>query len=300
MAGILEEGVRLEMVSQAIYAAWVASARVMRLYRTGRVDVSLKSDATPVTEADRQSDKAIRECLAMTMIPLFSEEGRVPAYEERRDWDLFWMVDPVDGTKEFINLNGEFTVNIALIEDNKPTVGVIAAPDKGLLYFSVLGRGAFRHEGIDFTIANFDSYDYVALRKRCDYEKFRSTSQKLPLPRDRNRPFTVVRSRSHRAPELIDYLARVQRMYPNMREEICGSSLKFCLVAEGSADCYPRISLTSEWDTAAGQAIVEEAGRKVLDFATRKPIFYNKESLENPSLLVCEPDVKLPDLSEGV
>lgn len=228
----------------------------MTIY-AGEFAVELKGDDSPLTCADRAAHRVIAAGLdaAFPEIPLLSEEGRAIPYAERRGWRCFWLVDPLDGTKEFIKRNGEFTVNIALVEDGQVRAGVVYVPATGTLYYGSAENGAWRQDG-----------------------------EVAPRPiRVRKAPaaLTVVMSRSHPSPELADTLRRF-----NVADALpVGSSLKFCVVAEGRADLYPRLGPTMEWDTAAGQAIVEAAGGTVTRL-DGSPLRYNKENLLNPHFIV--------------
>ncbi|MGH7318789.1 MAG: 3'(2'),5'-bisphosphate nucleotidase CysQ [Candidatus Rokuibacteriota bacterium] len=221
-----------------------------------------KADGSPLTRADRAAHRVITEGLAGLdpATPIVSEEGRVPDYAARRDWRRFWLVDPLDGTKEFLQRNGEFTVNIALIEDGEPVLGVVLTPALDLLYWACRGTGAWKQAGAAPATRIFS----------------RERSPGAPL--------TVVESRSHPSPELEDYL----RTLPVGQRIAVGSSLKFCWVAEGRADVYPRLGPTMEWDTAAAQCIVEQAGGQVTTL-TQEPLQYNKENLLNPFFMVASP-----------
>ncbi|MEH6408602.1 MAG: 3'(2'),5'-bisphosphate nucleotidase CysQ, partial [Leeuwenhoekiella sp.] len=185
-------------------------------------------------------------------------------------WDTLWIVDPIDGTKEFIKRNGEFTVNIALIADHIPVIGVIYVPVLKELYYAEKGNGSFKLEGI----SNFN-----------DFEQKLSESKRLPL-KQANRPYQVVASKSHLSPETVDFIDDLRLQYPDLQTISKGSSLKLCMVAEGIADCYPRFAPTMEWDTAAGQAICMYAGKKVIDYNTKKEMLYNREELLNNWFLV--------------
>lgn len=234
-----------------------AGAAIMDIY--SREDfksiTDFKADNSPLTLADQVSHKIIQNGLekAYPEIPVLSEEGKNIPYEERKDWKTFWLVDPLDGTKEFIKRNGEFTVNIALITGDEAVAGVIYAPARGIMYSGIKGKGAWK-----------ESNDAV--------EKMTSSSKSDNL--------TAVGSRSHSSPEEEELLNSY-----NVSEAISiGSSLKFCLVAEGKADIYYRHGPTMEWDTAAGQAIVEAAGGIVVD-QKKNRFAYNKQSLLNGSFL---------------
>ena len=221
--------------------------------------VEFKDDQSPLTAADKASHEVIVAGLQKNFpeIPILSEEGKEIPYAQRKGWTRFWLVDPLDGTKEFIKRNGEFTVNIALVEGNKPIFGVVYVPAQKRLYCGVVGQEAYvqKDRGTPLPI------------------KVRSADPEAGL--------TVVMSRSHPSPELEEFLKDIK-----IAEALpVGSSLKLCVVAEGKADLYPRLGPTMEWDTAAGQAVVESAGGKVVDMAGQ-PLRYNKENLLNKYFVV--------------
>ena len=235
-----------------------AGSAIMEIY-AGEFSVELKGDASPLTCADRASHRVIADGLtaATPGIPILSEEGGDIPYQERAEWSRFWLVDPLDGTKEFIKRNGEFTVNIALVEDGRVTAGVVYVPAQDTLYFGCLKDGCWK---------STDGENLVPIEvRKADHEC----------------GLTVVMSRSHPSPELAKYLQEIK-----VAEALpVGSSLKLCVVAEGKADLYPRLGPTMEWDTAAGHAIVEAAGGTVLT-EDGTPLRYNKESLLNPYFIV--------------
>lgn len=254
----------------AITAALNAGKRILEIYKNESFDVDFKSDNSPLTKADLASHQIIVEHLNKTDIPVLSEEGKSIPYEIRKNWEQLWIVDPIDGTKEFIKRNGEFTVNIAFIENQKPLIGVIFVPASGVLYFSTLETGAYK--------ITVDLEDY-------DVDSLLSHANKLPLARE-DKTFTIVASRSHRSPETDTYIDEMRHKYGTVDLISKGSSLKLCMVAEGQADCYPRFAPTMEWDTAAGQAICEHAGFEVIDWSTKEPMLYNREELLNDWFLV--------------
>lgn len=235
-----------------------AGLKIMEIY--GYEDFSaitrLKADESPLTLADHESDEIITKGLQSLypQIPLISEEGKHTAYEIRKDWPAFWLVDPLDGTKEFIKRNGAFTVNIALIVNKQPVIGVIYAPVLQTLYYGTVGSGAFKQE---------ENQAPVSIQVNRKQEQL-----------------IAVGSRSHADPAEEEVL----KPYDVVDTISIGSSLKFCLVAEGKADIYYRHGPTMEWDTAAGQAIVTASGGKVLD-ASGNIFTYNKLSLVNGSFL---------------
>jgi 3'(2'), 5'-bisphosphate nucleotidase len=228
----------------------------MEHYR-GDIAVTAKPDRSPLTLADAAAHETIVRGLAEIDpdTPVVSEEGRVPDYEERRRWSRYWLVDPLDGTKEFIGRNGEFTVNVALIEAGRPTMGVVFAPAADLLYHGLEGLGSWRQAGQEPATRVFS-------RERRGDEAL-----------------TVVESRSHPSAELEDLL-RTLRVGRRIQ---LGSSLKFCWLADGRADVYPRLGPTMEWDVAAGDCIYRNSGR---GGPRPSPLTYNKPDLRNPSFVL--------------
>lgn len=248
----------------------------MDIYNSDDFDIQSKADESPLTKADLYAHEVIKNYLEKTDIPILSEEGKEIPYEIRKTWKQLWIVDPIDGTKEFIKKNGEFTVNIALIEDQKPILGVVYAPALGELYFASREKGAFK----------------INLKDNTDLsvEDILATAKKLPINsshsnRNKN-TYTVVASKSHLSEETIKYIDELKTLNDNVVTVQKGSSLKFCIVAEGSANCYPRFGPTMEWDTAAAQAICEFSGKQVNDFVTNTPILYNRKNLLNSWFLV--------------
>ena len=237
-----------------------ASARILEIYATA-FDVTAKDDDSPLTAADLAAHHTIIAGLQRLTpdIPILSEESSAVPFADRSRWRRYWLVDPLDGTKEFIQRNGQFTVNIALIDNYEPVLGVVRVPVTGLCYFAARGYGAFRQEP-------------------------RQPPQPIKVkPLQPDGPVRVVGSRSHGGPGLQRFVAAL-----GAHELVTiGSSLKFCQVAEGVADVYPRLGPTSEWDTAAAQAIVEAAGGRVVSAETGEPLRYNThDSLLNPYFIV--------------
>lgn len=248
-----------------------AGKEVMDIYESGNVGVEYKEDSSPLTRADRASHQIIMHHLETTGIPVLSEEGRQMPFESRSSWKELWIVDPIDGTKEFIKRNGEFTVNIALIRNGCVAGGVVLAPALGYAYVGIRGEGAWR---LDVNVSESTEVDF-AWRGR------------TALPLDvGERPFTVVASRSHMSEETQAYVNQVRAVHGEVNLISKGSSLKLCMVAEGTADAYPRFAPTMEWDTAAGQAVCEAAGCEVIDQNTGKPMLYNRKELLNGWFLV--------------
>lgn len=253
---------RADLVEPVVALARSAGDAIMEVYATD-FDVQAKDDDSPLTQADMASHRVIDNGLRDLTpgIPIISEESGLPPFEERSQWPTYWLIDPLDGTKEFVNRNGEFTVNIALIEGRRPVLGVVHVPVSGRTYTGCEGVGAAVREAD-------------------------GGSRSIVVATESANPLRVVGSRSHRGASLDAFLERLGdvEMLP------MGSSLKFCVVAEGNADIYPRLGPTSEWDTAAAQAVVEQAGGAVLELDGR-PLAYNaKEDILNPHFLVRGPE----------
>lgn len=260
----------MNLLKTAIQAALDAGEVILKIYNSGDFDIEIKGDNSPLTKADKASHDVIMSYLTKTDIPVLSEEGRDIPYEERRKWDQLWIVDPIDGTKEFIKRNGEFTVNIALIKNQKPVLGVIFVPARAELYFSSQEIGAFK-VSVD--------------RELIEIEELIDNASRLPLIRE-DKTFTIVASRSHMSRETEDYVQQMKDKHGDVNLISRGSSLKLCMVAEGMADCYPRFAPTMEWDTAAGQSICNHAGFRVIDWVTQSPMLYNRNKLLNNWFLV--------------
>ncbi|MFC2098213.1 3'(2'),5'-bisphosphate nucleotidase CysQ [Bacteroidota bacterium] len=263
-----------EYMMIALKAALSAGEVILEVYRKPSYAKELKSDFTPVTEADRAAHSAIMEILRSSGFPVLSEEGNKIPYEERKDWETFWLVDPLDGTKEFIRKNGEFTVNIALIHKQKAVLGILYAPLPDLMYYSETGSGAYRMEEFSKKWPDIHSINECS-----------NLSQSLPLEVE-NKGYRVVASRSHINLLTKRYIKKLRKSHGGLELVSRGSALKFCLVAEGSADIYPRFGPTWEWDTGAGQAIAEAAGCSVSLHDRDEALSYNKENLLNPFFIV--------------
>lgn len=260
----------MQLLHVAIAAAIEAGRDILEVYSRD-FTIETKSDNSPLTEADKVSHKIIKQMLAETNLRVLSEEGRQIAYEERKSWESFWMVDPIDGTKEFIKKTGEFTVNIALIKNNTPVLGVVFAPVIGALYFGAEEIGSFFYR--------------VNLESKAVIEDILQTAQKLPLQQEGS-DYTVVASKSHNTPETDAFIEEKRKQHGEVKLVNAGSSIKLCLVAEGKAQVYPRLAPTMEWDTAAGHAVASFAGCRVYNYGTGKELEYNKENLLNPSFVV--------------
>jgi 3'(2'), 5'-bisphosphate nucleotidase len=266
----------------AIGAAMQAGQSILEIYETEFV-VEHKADNSPLTLADRRSHQILVDHLVSTHLPILSEEGRDLPYEERRAWHTFWLLDPLDGTKEFVKRNGEFTVNIALIRKSQPVMGVIYVPVQDVLYFGATDWGAYKLTGAANQIASFAE---ALTDKREQFQNVCHVSQRLPLGSMAPGLITVVGSRSHSTPEVQQIVDNLKKQHDEVNLISAGSSLKICMVAEGRAHLYPRTGPTMEWDTAAGQAIAEAAGARLLVFDTEEPLRYNKENLRNPWFVV--------------
>lgn len=263
----------------SIHAAVQAGVAILEIYETD-FDVEIKDDHSPLTLADKKSHEIIKAALVKHHLPFISEEGRSIDYPTRSTWPTMWIVDPLDGTKEFVKRNGEFTVNIALAEGQKVVMGVIYSPVLDCLYFASEEIGAFKILDIRQNEAITTQSPVV------DMQMLLSSAQKLPLNQQQNQPYTIVGSRSHGTPELKQFVDQKKGEKGDVVFKPAGSSLKICLVAEGAADIYPRLGPTMEWDTAAGQAIAECAGAKIYTYKENKPLLYNKPELLNPWFIV--------------
>ena len=246
-----------ELLNIAINAAVEGGHEIMKVYNDD-FEVYIKEDDSPLTIADQNANKVIVDQLDKTGIPVLSEEGKAIPYSERKNWDKLWIVDPLDGTKEFIKRNGEFTVNIALIENGSPVMGVIYVPVKKTLYYAS-EAGA--------------------------YKKSKDIIEKLPIDKKKEK-YVAVGSRSHMSDETKAFFNQLKDTHGEIDVVSMGSSLKICLVAEGIADVYPRFAPTMEWDTAAGQAIAKYAGKSLIDYNTKKEMLYNRDELRNNWFIV--------------
>ena len=264
-----------------VKSALAAGRAILEVYESADMQIERKADDSPLTLADRRSHETIMADIADLGLPVLSEEGRDIPFEERSRWPRMWIVDPLDGTKEFIKRNGEFTVNIALAEDGEPTMGIIYVPVMDCLYFADHRLGSYkidncRKTGVDNDLANGTIGIGELIGKAVP----------LPAAPDADRPFTIMGSRSHATPELEAYVEAMRRKYSHVEFISAGSSLKICRVAEGAADVYPRLGPTMEWDTAAGQAIAVASGATVIRHDDGTPLTYNKENLLNPWFIV--------------
>ncbi|MEG1644071.1 MAG: 3'(2'),5'-bisphosphate nucleotidase CysQ [Bacteroidales bacterium] len=259
-------------LNTAINAAISAGKEIMKIYSDKNSDfgIEIKADNSPLTIADKKSDEIISQQLRKTGIPILSEEIKNRPFSERNIWKQVWIVDPLDGTKEFIKCNGEFTVNIALIREGKPVLGVIYIPVKQILYFGTEGKGSFKTT--DAEISN-------------GAEEIIARGIRMPIE-DKKRPFTIIASRSHLTPETELFIEKERLKHPELTTISAGSSIKICLVCEGSADIYPRFAPTMEWDTAAGDGIARSMGLQCTTTNGHTPLTYNKENLTNPWFII--------------
>ena len=255
----------------AILSALRAGKEILKVYQEDIV-VEYKADESPLTKADKNAHQVIVDGLKASGLPLLSEEGKTIPYEQRSKWELFWLVDPLDGTKEFIKKNGEFTVNIALIDHDTPIIGVVYVPVTGVLYYasSKIGSYKIKPDG-DLLVKDMD-----ALIER----SVSLTEGEYPAI------YTIVASRSHLTRETDEFISRKKAEDGEIELINAGSSLKLCSVAERKAHIYPRLAPTMEWDTAAGHAVALFAGCKVYDYATGNELKYNKENMLNPWFVV--------------
>jgi len=258
-----------ELLKIAINASIEGGYSIMDVYGSN-FQVEKKDDKSPLTLADKNCNKVIEKHLLKTNIPILSEEGSEISFSERRNWEYFWLVDPLDGTKEFIKRNGEFTVNIAMIHNGEPIIGVIYVPVKEELYFGMNGLGSYK------VVRNsvIDSLDELLLE-----------ANKLPVNYKRDN-YVIVGSRSHMSIETEEFFEDKRKQHGDVEILAIGSSLKLCMVAEGKADAYPRYAPTMEWDTGAGHAIAKFAGFQVKQYNSSEDVVYNKENLLNPWFLV--------------
>lgn len=251
-----------ELLELAIKAASEAGKAIIEVYETDDFSVDMKLDNSPLTKADKISHQIISQLLSSSQLPLLSEEGNHIPFEERKEWDYYWLVDPLDGTKEFIKRNGEFTLNIALMKDTAPIAGVVYAPCLKTIYYGSKGYGAYKIEnGNQSTLPIIETPELQDLLQK--------------------ESVTIVASRSHSNPETENFINRFKRH----ELQSMGSSLKFMLLADGAADIYPRLAPTMEWDTAAAHAILNAVNRKVYQEDLNAELVYNKVNLLNPSFI---------------
>ena len=249
-----------QLLNKAREAAVEAGQAIMNVYESGEFALVMKKDQSPLTIADKKSNQIIVECLSQTKLPILSEEEMNTQYQVRKNWEYFWLIDPLDGTHEFIDKIEEFTVNIALIREGKPSAGIIYAPLQDILYGGSQETGALKfNQGVSTVIR--------PLSERIRYEDLR---KKVPL--------RITVSRSHLSPETRDFI----NQFENAHIVSSGSSIKFMLLLEGRADIYPRFGNTMEWDTAAAHAILNACNRGIYRTDLKSELTYNKPDLTNP------------------
>ena len=270
---MLSEQIKRFLLPHTFNAAVRAGAAVMRIYEH-RDDYDLsKYDGNfrSITAADRAAHEAIKRTLGQTRIPILSEDGREMHYEERCNWELFWLVDPLDGTREFIAGNNEFTIDIALMENNVCAAAVIYVPYLHKIYFADRGFGSYVRDGVEPSADAAYTFDEI-----------KQGARRLPLVAERHAHPLIAISRSHNTPETFAHVEALRRRYPDAQVIEQGSSYKFCLLAEGRVDYYVRTTHTYEWDTAAGELILAEAGGRLEALADGAAFRYNKRDLQNP------------------
>ncbi len=268
-----ESSFRQSLLTQSVNAAISAGAAIMDIYnRNEACQVErLKSDKSPLIAADRAAHEAIKEALGSSRIPILSEEGREMEYHERQSWEMFWLVDPLDGTIEFMNRSGEFTVNIALVYNGEVITSVIYAPSLQRLHFAGLGHGAYRLENIA-----------PSSRVKLTFDTIISAAVSLPIAAEPRTRQCIAITRSHQNSATHQHIEQLRAEGHQFDTIEQGSSYKFCLLAEGCIDYYIRTSTTYEWDTAAGVLILSEAGGSITPLTQGEHIAYNKEDLRNP------------------
>lgn len=248
-------------INEIIEIAKKAGKEILEIYNQKDIETTYKEDKSPLTEADKSSHKIISKSLKELYpeIPVLSEEGKNIEYEKRKDWKEFWLIDPLDGTKEFLKKSGEFTINIALIKNQEPVLGVVYVPVKNILYYTSENKS---------------------------YKIEDNKTIELPVKENKEKDtLIVVASKSHFNEETKNFIEKLKEKN-KIEFTSAGSSLKLCLVAEGKADIYPRLGLTMEWDTAAAHAILKNSGKDVYDFQNKQPLKYNKKDLHNPYFIV--------------
>lgn len=259
----------------AIEAAVQAGKKTIEFFNK-EVDVLNKEDNSPLTLADLEANQIINDLLKVTTIPVLSEENKQIPYSERKNWKKFWLVDPLDGTKEFIHKSPEYTINIALIEKNYPVLGVVYAPVLKDLYFATAIDGSYK-------ISSPGEISFDVIRKK---------AVKLPISTNSREKVVIVASKSHMNEDTTNFIDAFEKLKHNYELLSIGSSLKLCLVAEGNADIYPRLGPTMEWDIAASHAIAEYAGCRIINTQDRGKLEYNKKELLNPSFLLYRKDIE--------
>lgn len=274
-----------KLFKTAFKAAFNAGQRVLEIYNSDDFQVSMKSDNSPLSSADKEAHEIIKNTLVTSRIPILSEEGRDMQFEERKAWDILWMVDPLDGTRQLIQKRDEFTVNIALISEGNPLLGIIYAPAKNDIYFGIKDFGSYKMKVSDKEIKSFDMQEII------------KSSVKLPSLSKNNDNYTILASYYHVNKETLEYIDEMRKKHPDVEVKKIGSSLKMCMLADGLGDVYVRCSSTYEWDTAAAQAILEGIGWRIRSLDDNQPLTYNKESLLNP-YFICEKELATDSMNQ--
>jgi 3'(2'), 5'-bisphosphate nucleotidase len=243
-----------------------AGDEILKVYSGNNFQVETKSDKSPLTIADKKSNDVIVNGLSLIFpeIPILSEESKKTPFQIRKGWEYLWIVDPLDGTKEFIKKNGEFSINLALIRNSIPIFGILYLPVKNILYYAAKGYGAYKED---------NSGRFTRLLKNKKFEKYEQIADS---------PKRIIISRSHYTEETQQFVKGIEKQFSKVQLISVGSAMKIAYLAEGKADIYPRLAPTMEWDIASGQIILEESGGKILDFCKKTPLIYNKEDLKNP------------------
>ncbi|MDR4507612.1 MAG: 3'(2'),5'-bisphosphate nucleotidase CysQ [Candidatus Brocadiaceae bacterium] len=289
-----------QFLLRTVLVAKRAGDAILEVYNSDFA-VEQKDDKSPLTLADKRSHEVIvgmlkkriknenAECRDdYSSMPILSEEGRDIPFEDRRKWEYYWLVDPLDGTKEFVKRNGEFTVNIALMQRNRPVLGCIYVPVQDIFYFAAEGLGSYKLEDSEKVTDDLSVKELFDISRKLPLKKQEKndTSCDNKKTNGENTPLTIIGSRSHTSKEVSEFVEHIKKQFGGVEFISAGSSLKFCLVAEGKADIYPRFGPTMEWDTAAGHVIVEQASGEVIDVHTKAPLQYNKRELLNPFFIV--------------
>ena len=258
------------LLASSVEASLKAGTEILKIYNT-KFNIKYKKDKSPVTSADLKANKIIKEILSKYKIPILSEESKNEIYDIRKKWIYFWLIDPIDGTKEFIKRNGEFTVNIALIKDGNPIIGVVYAPAKGELYFGSPEKGAKKINVQNPKDNGSNILDLI------------NNAKKIPFLKT-NKYYKILTGRCEQNLQTKEYIKKIKSRISNIKTIKLGSSLKICKVAEGFAQIYPRFHQTKEWDTAAAHAILKYSGGNLLNL-NNKELKYNKEDIRNPNFI---------------
>lgn len=260
------------LLSMAVRAAMNAGSEILDVYCQSEVEVEHKKDNSPVTKADIRAHAVIEAILRETNIPILSEEGIHLPFEERNNWQTLWIIDPLDGTNEFVAKSGDFCVNIALVDSGEPILGVIYSPTRDTVWFGAKDLNAYKIENVSTVIDDFS------------FETLQQNGIKMPFNATGNQ-YIVLVSRSNLNEATKTFIETLKTEYKELTLAHIGSALKFCVLAEGAANLYPRYATTSEWDTAAGHAILKSLGGDVLQKDSNIPLMYNKANLNNPGFV---------------